>query len=260
MGLPDPHELFDLQGRVAVVTGASAGLGQELARTLAGAGARVVLAARRLERLEALADELSAAGAEALAVQCDVAREGDVRALVEATRERFGPAGILVNNAGITEIVPAEEESEAVFRRVMDVNLHGVFTCCQAFAHDMLEAREGAIVNVASILGMVAGGQIPQASYAASKGAVISLTRELAAQWARRGVRVNAIAPGWFESEMTGEMFGDDRSLKWMRSRTPMGRGGRAGEFGGALLYLVSDAASFVTGQTLAVDGGWTIV
>jgi NAD(P)-dependent dehydrogenase (short-subunit alcohol dehydrogenase family) len=260
MGLPDPSELFDLKGRVAVVTGASAGLGQEFARALAGAGARVVLAARRLDRLEALADELCAGGAEARAVQCDVAREGEVRALVEETRAHFGPADILVNNAGITEIVPAEEESEAVFRRVLDVNLHGVFACCQAFGHDMLEMRRGAIVNVASILGMVGVGQIPQASYAASKGAVISLTRELAAQWARRGVRVNAIAPGWFESEMTGEMFGDDRSLKWMHSRTPMGRGGHSGEFAGALLYLVSDASSFVTGQTLAVDGGWTIV
>lgn len=260
MGLPDPGALFDVRGRVAVVTGASAGLGQELARTLAGAGARVVLAARRLDRLESLAQELQAGGAEALAVECDVARASDVAALVARTRERFGAAQILVNNAGITEIVAAEDEPEEVFRRVVDVNLHGVFACCQAFGRDMLEARRGVIVNIASILGLVGAGQIPQASYAASKGAVVNLTRELAAQWARRGVRVNAIAPGWFESEMTGEMFGDESSQKWMKSRTPMGRSGRPGELAGALLYLVSDAASFVTGQTLAVDGGWTVV
>lgn len=260
MELPDPRALFDLQGRVAVVTGASAGLGQELARVLAGAGTRLVLAARRIDRLEAFADELCAAGAEAVAVKCDVTNESDVAELCAKTRERYGAAQILVNNAGITEIVKAEEEPEATFRRVVDVNLHGVYWCCQAFGRDMLEAGSGAIVNVASILGLVGAGQIPQASYAASKGAVVNLTRELGAQWARRGVRVNAIAPGWFESEMTGEMFGDEGSIKWMNSRTPMGRAGQPGELGGALLYLASDGASFVTGQTLAVDGGWTIV
>jgi NAD(P)-dependent dehydrogenase (short-subunit alcohol dehydrogenase family) len=124
----------------------------------------------------------------------------------------------------------------------------------------MLEAGRGNIINVASILGLVGTGQIPQAAYAASKGAVVNLTRELAAQWARRGLRVNAIAPGWFESEMTGDMFSDDASHKWMSGRAPMGRHGHPGELDGALIFLASDASSFVTGQVIAVDGGWTIV
>jgi NAD(P)-dependent dehydrogenase (short-subunit alcohol dehydrogenase family) len=254
------HGIFDVAGRVAIVTGASSGLGVDLARALAGAGMRVVIAARRLERLEALAAELEKEGAETLAVACDVSGETDVDSLVAATLSRFGHVDVLVNNAGITEIVPAEQESVESFRRVVDVNLHGLFLCCQRVGRVMIAAGRGSIVNVASMLGLVAGGQIPQASYAASKGGVVNLTRELAAQWARRGVRVNAIAPGWFESEMTGDMFGDDRSQRWMRGRTPMGRPGHEGELRGALLFLASDASSFVTGQTLAVDGGWTIV
>ncbi len=256
----DANALFDLEGRVAVVTGASAGLGAQLARALAGVGARVVITARRVDRLESLADELVQAGAEVVPVACDVAVESDVDALVDAVVGAHGRVDVLVNNAGITEVVAAEDETTDIWRRVVSTNLDGVFFCAQRFGRVMLGQQSGSIVNVASILGLVGSGQIPQASYAASKGAVINLTRELAAQWARRGVRVNAIAPGWFESEMTGDMFGDERSEKWMAGRTPMGRSGHAGELDGALLYLASDASSFVTGQVLAVDGGWTIV
>jgi len=260
MSATGAYRIFDLSGRVAVVTGASSGLGVDLARVLAEAGARVVLAARRRERLEELAAELEKQGVETLAVPCDVRVEADVDSLAAATLARFGQIDVLVNNAGITEIVRAEEDSVESFRRVMDVNLHGLFLCCQRLGRPMLAAGKGAIVNVASVLGLVAAGQIPQAAYAASKGGVVNLTRELAAQWARRGVRVNAIAPGWFASEMTGDMFGDERSQRWMRGRTPMGRPGHEGELRGALLFFASDASSFVTGQTLAVDGGWTIV
>jgi NAD(P)-dependent dehydrogenase (short-subunit alcohol dehydrogenase family) len=227
--------IFRLDGRVAVVTGASSGMGVLFAEALAGAGASVVVAARRLERLEALAERLREGGAEALAVRCDVGREEDVEALVRVTREAFGTADVLVN-------------------------LTGVFLGAQRFGREMIEAGRGSIVNVASVLGLVASGQIRQAAYAASKGGVVQLTRELAAQWARRGVRVNALAPGWFPTEMTEEMFQDERSLRWMRSRTPMGRGGDLRELVGPLLFLASDASSFVTGQVIAVDGGWTIV
>jgi NAD(P)-dependent dehydrogenase (short-subunit alcohol dehydrogenase family) len=256
----DPTARFRLDGKVAVVTGASSGLGVGFAETLAAAGARVVLAARRAERLAELAERLERAGAEALAVPCDVSLESDVDHLVERTAARFGRADVLVNNAGAGSIVPAEDESLETWRRVLDVTLTGVFLCAQRFGRGMLEAGSGSIVNVASVLGLVAAAQIKQASYCAAKGGVVNLTRELAGQWARRGVRVNALAPGWFESEMTAEMFSDPRSMAWLRSRDPMGRPGRGDELAGPLLFLASDASSYVTGQVLAVDGGWTSV
>ncbi|MCG8588812.1 MAG: glucose 1-dehydrogenase [Proteobacteria bacterium] len=253
-------ERFGLGGQVAVVTGASAGLGVQFAHALGSAGAAVVVAARRADRLESLSKDLEDAGVECLAVACDVSRAEDVDRLVAETQGRFGRIDVLVNNAGITEVVPAEEESLATFQNVVAVNLTGLFLCAQRVGRVMLEAGRGSVVNVGSILGLVGSGQVPQASYAASKGGVVNLTRELAAQWARRGVRVNAIAPGWFESEMTAEKWNDAGNQKWMRTRTPMGRPGRPGELDGALLFLASEASAFVTGQILAVDGGWTIV
>jgi NAD(P)-dependent dehydrogenase (short-subunit alcohol dehydrogenase family) len=254
------EELFGLNGRVAVVTGASSGLGVGFARALAQAGANLVLAARRADRLESLAAELGEAGAEVLPVACDVTDPNQVEALKDACLERFGRADILVNNAGTTEIVPAENESEEAFLRVLNVNLNGAFYCAQRFGRVMLEAGQGSIINVASIFGFVASGSIPQAGYVASKGAVVNLTRELAAQWARRGVRVNGIAPGFFLSEMTEEMFSDERSMTWLRRKTPAGRPGEVEELAGAVIFLASDASSYVIGQTIAVDGGWTAI
>jgi NAD(P)-dependent dehydrogenase (short-subunit alcohol dehydrogenase family) len=256
----DPEAVFRLDGRVAIVTGASSGMGAVFGRALAAAGARVVLAARREALLEALAEEIAGRGGEALAMACDVAQDDDVDALVAATLARFGRADVLVANAGFTQIIPAEEQAASDWRAQIEVNLTGVFLCAQRFGRVMLDAGSGSIVNVASILGMVGSGQVRQAAYAASKGGVINLTRELAAQWARRGVRVNALAPGWFPTEMTGEMFGDEGSLRWMRSRTPMGRSGELSELVGPLLFLASDASSFVTGHILTVDGGWTCI
>lgn len=254
------EELFGLNGRVAVVTGASSGLGVGFARALAQAGANLVLAARRADRLESLAAELGEAGAEVLPVACDVTDPNQVEALKDACLERFGRADILVNNAGTTEIVPAENESEEAFLRVLNVNLNGAFYCAQRFGRVMLEAGRGSIINVASIFGFVASGSIPQAGYVASKGAVVNLTRERAAQWARRGVRVNGIAPGFFLSEMTEEMFSDERSMTWLRRKTPAGRPGEVEELAGAVIFLASDASSYVIGQTIAVDGGWTAI
>lgn len=258
--LADPTRAFRLDGRVAVVTGASSGIGAALAEGLAAAGARVALAARRKDRLEELAARLCAAGAEAHAFACDVARTADVERLASEVADRMGPADVLVNNAGVGTPTPAEQEPIERFVATLDVNLVGTFRCAQAFGRQMLEAGRGSIVNVASILGVVGVGQIPQGAYAASKGGVVNLTRELAAQWARRGVRVNALAPAWFPTEMTEEMFADERARKWIRNRTPMGRPGRLDELVGPLLFLASDASSYVTGQTLLVDGGWTIV
>jgi len=255
-----PETLFRLDGRVAVVTGASSGMGVIFGEALAAAGARVVLAARRLDRLEAISARIAEAGGEAAAVACDVAREADVDALVAETERRFGAADVLVANAGYTTVVPAEEQTFEDWTGQIDVNLTGVFLCAQRFGRRMLAGQGGSIVAVASTLGLVGSGQVAQAAYAASKGGVVNLTRELGAQWARRGVRVNALAPGWFDTEMTADMFQDDRSMRWLRGRTPMGRGGRLEELVGPLLFLASDASTFVTGQTLAVDGGWTIV
>lgn len=252
--------LFRLDGRVAIVTGASSGLGVVLATGLAEAGSNVVIAARRIDRLEKLAVELRAQGVEALPVACDVSDRDAVHALVDQALDTFGRLDGLVNNAGITEVLAATEEPLETFNRIIGVNLTGAFLCAQRCGQVMLERGRGSIVNIASVLGLVGVGQIPQASYAASKGGLINMTRELAAQWARRGVRVNALAPAWFGTEMTGEMFEDERSMKWICDRTPMGRPGEPREMIGPLVFLLSDAASYVTGHTLPVDGGWTIV
>ena len=258
--MKDPAELFRVDGRVAVVTGASSGIGSALAEGLSRAGARVALAARRRERIDELARRLSAEGGTACAFACDVTRESEVDRLAQDVLARFGRVDLLVNNAGITEVIRAEEEPLESFERVLATNLTGAFLCSQRFGRAMLAEGGGAIVNVASVLGMVGSGQVPQASYAASKGGLINLTRELAAQWARNGIRVNALAPAWFPSEMTAEMFDDEGSQRWIRNRTPMGRPGDPAELVGPLLFLASDASSYVTGQVLAVDGGWTIV
>ena len=253
--MTDVFEPFRLDGRTAIVTGASSGLGARFARVLAGAGASVVVAARRADRVEALAIELDGA-----AVPCDVVDREARERLVAATLDRFGRVDILVNNAGVGVPEPAESETPERFAEVLDVNLTAAFALSQLVGRFMLEAGTGTIVNVVSILGIVSAGQIPFPSYAASKGGLIALTRELAGQWSRHGVRVNALAPGWFESEMTAEMFADERSMAWIRRKAPMGRPGQPHELDGALLFLASDASSYVTGQVLAVDGGWTAV
>lgn len=250
------RSIFSLEDRVAVVTGASSGLGERFARVLHDAGATVVLSARRIERLDALADEL---GDRVLVVPADVSSASDRDELVGAALDELGTIDVLVNNAGIGRPAAAEDETLDDWSAVVEVNLTAVFHLSQLVARTMLDAGSGSIVNVASILGLVASAPIAQASYVASKGGVVALTKELGCQWARRGVRVNAIAPGWFPSEMTHEsMVEDEASMAFVRRNTPMGRMGRPDELDGALLFLASDASTYVTGQTLAVDGGWT--
>lgn len=251
---PDPATLFRVDGQVAIVTGASSGLGARFAHVLHAAGANVVASARRTERLEQLAAALPGS----VTVTGDVAVAGDRARLVDVALTSFGRVDVLVNNAGIGSPEPAESERVERFAEVMDVNVNALFALSQIVGRHMIERASGSIINIASILGLVASAPIKQASYAASKGAVVNLTRELAVQWARKGVRVNAIAPGWFPSEMTTEMFTDPSSAAFLERNDPMARAGRPEELDGALLFLASAASSYVTGHVLTVDGGWT--
>ena len=251
----DVEGMFRLDGRVALVSGASSGLGHRFARVLHAAGASVVLTARRVERLDALAADL---GDRVAVVPADLASAEQVTAMAAAAEEAFGRIDVLVNNAGTGNPGAAATFDLEDWRTTIDVNLTALFQLTQACARGMLARGDGVIVNVASILGLVASAPIASAAYTASKGAVIQLTRELAVEWARRGVRVNALAPGYFRSEMTDALADDERSLAYLHRNAPMARMGNPNELDGAILFLASDASSYMTGQTLVVDGGWT--
>jgi NAD(P)-dependent dehydrogenase (short-subunit alcohol dehydrogenase family) len=243
-----------LDGRVAVVTGTSSGLGVQFAKALDAAGARVVLASRRHETDVALAQTLH----EALAVRCDVRDPGDRAALVGVAMERHGRIDILVNNAGVAFSGPAEDEDIERFTSLLETNLVAVLALSQLVAPHMFDQGGGVIVNIASPSATTSLDRYPLAGYAASKGGVVALTRELAAQWGRRGVRVNAIAPHFFPAATDGYLHDPDL-VAWLTDRLPLGRTARVEELDGPLLFLCSDASSYVTGQTLVVDGGWTV-
>ncbi|MBV8529171.1 MAG: SDR family oxidoreductase [Candidatus Dormibacteraeota bacterium] len=252
---PDP--LFDIAGRVAIVTGATSGLGERFARALSSRGAHVVVAGRREARLQALLDDLGSERTRA--ITCDVTDEAAVVRAVQQVVDEFGRLDIMVNNAGAADGGPAEREELSAFQAVMDLNVAAVFVGCREAAKAMLPAGRGSIINIASIVGFVSLSERQgMAGYTASKHAVVGLTRELGAQWARRGIRVNAIGPGWFPSEMTGQLS-DSEHVHWIEQRTPMRRPGRIDELDGALIFLASDASSYMVGQTVLVDGGWTV-
>jgi NAD(P)-dependent dehydrogenase (short-subunit alcohol dehydrogenase family) len=253
--VPDALRRFDLDGRVAVVTGASSGLGAGLARGLASVGARVALVARRHDRLAALAEEIGGA-----AIECDLLDIAQVGEVVPRVAEQLGGPEILVNAAGgIFSREPAEHEALEDVRRTLDLNLVAPLVLSQAVVPHMVAAGRGAIVHVSSIGGRAGVPGIPQASYAASKVGLSGLTVEQAGQWARHSIRVNTLAPGFFRSEITDSLYDDERGSAWLRRNTPLPEEGRVDDLVGAVLWLVSDAGRYVTGQTIVVDGGWTI-
>jgi NAD(P)-dependent dehydrogenase (short-subunit alcohol dehydrogenase family) len=248
-------DLFRLDGKVAVVTGASSGLGVAFAQGLAEAGADVALGARRVDRLADTARLVEAAGRRALSAGTDVADPQSCTDLVALAMEEFGRVDILVNNAGVGTAMPATRETPEQFRGVIDVNLNGCYWMAQACGRVMQPGSS--IINISSVLGITTAG-LPQAAYAASKAGLIGLTRDLAQQWTgRKGIRVNAIAPGFFASEMTEQY--PPGYLESQQGRIPSGRKGDPQELAATVVFLASDAAGYITGQTLAVDGGMTI-
>jgi NAD(P)-dependent dehydrogenase (short-subunit alcohol dehydrogenase family) len=248
--------LFSLENKVAIVTGASSGLGVAFARSLAESGADVALLARRVDRLEETRAMVEGLGRRALAVETDVTDPAACTAAVQAAMEAFGQIDVLVNNAGLGTAVPATRETPEQFRSVIEVNLNGCYWMAQACGRVM---RPGSsIVNISSVLGLKTGG-LPQAAYSASKAGLLGLTRDLAQQWTgRKGIRVNALAPGFFASEMTDEL--PPGYIDKVVALSPAGRIGDPAELGAAVVFLASPAAGYITGQVLSVDGGLTIV
>lgn len=250
-------DLFDLRGRTALVTGASKGLGKAMAVGLAKAGAELALCARDMQDLAAAQAAVEAHGVRAEVFRMDVLRRASVQEAVAAALKVFGKIDILVNNAGVNVRKPALELSEEEWDRVLDTNLKGYYLVAQAVAPQMIARGRGKVINIASIFGAV--GMSNQLAYAASKGGIVMMTKVMAIEWARHGVNVNAIGPTYFETPLVAALRNDPERFRFINERTPMGRWGQPEELEGTLVYLASRASDFVTGQTVFVDGGWTI-
>ncbi len=253
------QQLFDLSGRAAIVTGGSRGLGLEIAEGLAEAGASLMLCARREQWLAPAIEAMRKQGARAEGMVCDVTDAGQVEAVVSAAMAAFGRLDILINNAGVSWGAAPEEMALEQWQRVLDTNLTGAFLFAQAAGREMLKAQRGAIVNIASVAGLRSSVHGPHyAGYVASKAGLMGLTRELAASWGPRGIRVNAIAPGFFHSRLADPIIALVEPS--IQARNPIPRVGEPGELKGVAAFLASDASSYITGQVIAVDGGATIV
>ena len=255
----DVKELFDLSGRVAIVTGGSRGLGKEMAEGLAEAGASLMLCARREEWLQPTVEEFRGRGFKVEGMPCDVVKQGQVQAVVDKTIETFGQLDILINNAGVSWGARPEAMALDKWEKVIGVNLTGAFLFAQAAGREMLKRGYGRIINVSSVSGLQSSADGPHyVGYAASKAGLFGLTRELAATWGRQGIRVNAIAPGFFHSRLADAVI--EQAEASIKARSPIPRVGDAGELKGVAVFLASDASNYITGQTIVVDGGRTIV
>jgi NAD(P)-dependent dehydrogenase (short-subunit alcohol dehydrogenase family) len=251
------NQLFDLTGKTAVVTGASQGIGSDMAKFLASAGANVALVARNERKLEGLEQEIREAGGVALGIACDVLAVDELPAMMSKVNKAFGSVDILVNNAGTNITKPAEEVTEADWDAVLDLNLKSAFFCSQAAARYMKERRSGKVIHISSQMAFV--GYYKRSAYCSSKGGLLQLTKALAIEWASFGINVNSIAPTFIETALTERMFDDPEFKEDVLRRIPLGRLAKPEDLFGALLYLSSGASDMVTGQTLVVDGGWTV-
>src|SRR6266853_414118 len=251
------RQLLDLTGRVAIITGGSIGLGRQMAEGLAEMGANVVLCARKKERCESAAEELKTLGVATMALACDVTNPASIQEVVQATVSRFSRIDILINNAGTSWGAPKEQIPLKEWNKVLETNLTGTFLCSQAVGKVMIGQRRGKIINIASVAGMVGSPVELQAiGYSASKGGVITFTRDLARKWATHNIHVNAIAPGWFPTHMSGAVI--ERNRETFLKGIPLGRFGSEDDLKGAAVFLASSASDFVTGHVLVVDGGQT--
>ena len=253
-------ELFNLKGKVAIVTGASSGLGVQFATALAKQGADIAIVARRVEKLNAVKADIEALGVRCFAIQCDVLKNDDIKAAVAAILEYYGKIDILVNNAGIGLFEPAEIQSDETWTKMMDMNLSSVYFLAREVGKHMVGNNYGKIINIGSIHSTVAMTGLPLSAYCTSKGGVLMMTKALANEWAKYNITVNAIGPAYFESEMTEAVVGNEEFAKVVKTYCPMGRIGKRGELDGAVVYFASDASSYTTGQILSVDGGWTVI
>lgn len=252
--------IFDLTGRVAVVTGASSGLGVQMAKALAKQGANLAILARRKEKLEKVAEEIRALGVKCLEVPCDVTSTEAIKNSAEAIKAEYGRVDILINNAGSGHVGPAIETSDEDWNFNVDLDLTAVFKMSREFAKLMMENNYGRIINISSMYGLVGNMAIPSSPYHAAKGGVINLTRALAAEWANDGITVNCICPGYFATELTVDTLSTDDFKTYMNSNVPLGRYGEEGELDSTAVYLATEASSYVTGVIIPVDGGYTCV